>query len=50
MMNLSISKCFVQYRFGCACVKREMKKLSVENFVCIVSMKFEDETVGIVWS
>ena len=27
-----------------------MKKLSVENFVCIVCMKFEDETVGTVVS
>ena len=50
MMNLSISKSFVLYSFGFACVRRKMMNLSMENIVCIVCKKFMDGTVGTVQS
>ena len=50
MMNLSISKSFVLYGLGFACVRRKMKNLRVENIVCIVCKKFEDGTVGTIRS
>ena len=48
MMNLSISKSFVLYSLGFACVRRKTKNLSVENIVCIVCKKFKDGIVGTV--
>ena len=49
-MNLSIFKSFAQYRFGFACVKREMKKLSVDNFLCTVCIRSKNGTVGTIVS